>query len=638
MSSSFQSQGPTLLPQIFSPGQSPHATVFWDTSLGPVTNDRIQKLGNFGSRMGAIAGLFDEQTQSFMLLDGYHRGMDVTSIWPLEPDNWTPRLHDELGHGRDNTWDLRLSADHTNPQSSRSTRNTFVIDQETQQQWGQLGDIFRVIEKGTDVDDKELFYTDAGFLEIFSAAQDPKGGSVQLPTIVGNPKRGAVALDISRNLGYVCDTGDYAQLSHIMVLLTPPKSDVATPSGGGDPNRPDVATPPTNSNRPPVASVDPNDPNWRPPDNRRPGEIGGSGNNFQVVGGVINVNGNPIASQPQPSSTPAQDNSNPTRPKTENELGLRLDTGWLVDKQGKVARFTDEQPPSGADQGEGDIKLCTIFVLDNDAEPDDKLDTRTDDKSNHEQLPKPVKKKKFAAWVKIPKPGSCECHHYDHSYHHNPPDDPSGSSSMSGTPTSGGGGSGSGEGEGTPPGGATSPDGSNDVPTVDDAYQHPDGTPIGPSESSGVYDNPSMQTQHGWAPPRSPGYAIRGNIYPSDAGAGWNPVGSFVATKAKRYRNVIVELIVAFSDDIATNQKIELNVLVGPHKGGSGPSTFYRQAFVFKAGYLADPKEYKLRFFFNGFDADEQIFTVLLERRNDTTAGTNSSAELCLIRESLLSN
>lgn len=640
MSSSFESQGPTLLPQLLWPGQSPHVTVFWDTSMGPATNDPIQKLGNFGSRLGAIAGLFDEKTQSFTLLDGYHKGEDVTSLWPLAPDNWTPRLHDELGHGKDNTWDLRLSVDHTNPDSSRATRNTFLIDQETQQQWGELGDIFRIIEKGSDVDDKELHYTDAGFLEIFSAAQDPKGGSLQLPTIVGNSKRGAVALDISRNLGYVCDTGDYAQLAHIMVLLTPPKSDVATPSGGGDPDRPDVETPATNSNRPPVASVDPNDPSWTPPNNRRPGEIGGSGNNFQVVGGVVNVDGSPIASQPQPTSTPAADNSNPTRPKTENELGLRLDTGWLVDKLGKVARFTDEQPPSAADQGDGDIKLCTIFVLDNDAEPDDKLDTRTDDNSNHEQLPKPVKKKKFAAWVKVPKPGNSECHHYDYSYHHPPPgssSSSSGGSSGSSVATPGGG---SGTGSPTPEGPDESPDPKPGVPTVDRAYQNPDGSPIPDDAPSDWNSQPSMQTQAGWAPPRSPGYGMRGNILPSDFADGWNPVGSVMATKASRYPNVTVQLVFALAEPLAAGEVIELNVIIGQHAGGEGPTDFYRQAFVIRdgTGYSIDPAEYEVRFYFAGFDPDESMFTVLTERRNDTTHGTNSDAEVAILRTTILSD
>lgn len=636
MSSFVESQGPTLLPQMFFPGQSPHVTVFWDTSLGPVTNDPIQKLGNFGSRMGAIAGLFDDKSQSFTLLDGYHKGLDVTSFWPLNPDNWTPRLHDELGHGKDSTWDVRLSADHTNKDSSRETRNTFITDQETQQQWGELGDIFRVIQKGTDVDDKELFYTDSAFLEIFSPAQDPRGGGNGLPLIQGNKKRGAVGVDISRNLGMVCDKSDFGAFSHVMVFLKPQKPPVATP-GGGNP----VETPGANSNeRPPVASVDPNDPSFQPPSNNRPGELGGSGNKFQVVGGVINVNGSPIHSQPPPPPPPpADDDSNPTRPKKENELGLRLDTGWLVDKLGKVARFTDEQPPSGADQGDGDIKLCTIFVLDSDASPDDKLDTLVDDNSNHKKIPKPVKKKKFAAWVKVPKPGNCECHHYDYSYHHPPPGSSPTSSGAASVSTPGGGG-GSGTGSSTPEGPDESPDPKPGTPTVDRAYQNPDGSPIPDDAPSEWNSQPSMQTQAGWAPPRSPGYSMRGNILPSDFNAGWNPVGSVMATKAARYPGVTVQLLVALAQEMEPGDVIEINVILGQHASREGPSAFYRQAFVFRAedGWDIDPREYEIRFYFAGFAPEESLFTVLTERRNDTTHGTNSDAELSIMRTSILSD
>jgi hypothetical protein len=175
------------------------------------------------------------------------------------------------------------------------------------------------------------------------------------------------------------------------------------------------------------------------------------------------------------------------------------------------------------------------------------------------------------------------------------------------------------------------------VPTVDDAYQHPDGTPIGPSEASDTYDNPSMQAQHGWAPPRSPGYQIRGNIYPNDHGENWNPVGSVMATKAKGYRGIDVLLVVAFSEDIATDEGIELNVIAQPHENGAGPSTSYRQAFIFNDSYVADPTEYKLRIKFRGFAREEQLFTILIERRNDSDQVTNSTAELCVIRTSVIS-
>jgi hypothetical protein len=425
-----------------------------------------------------------------------------------------------------------------------------------------------------------------------------------------------------------------------------------------DPNRPDV---PTVDDREPerptiqdVPTVDPRFANPAPSVSSNPSGFGWGGGDETVSSNPTNLarEANPAAGAdtvsqlfpPQDPGAPEEEEEPPpqqgNRARTQNELGLRLDTGWLVNKSGKVARFTDEQPPSAADEGDGDIKLCTIFVMDTEAPPDDGLDTLEDDNSNHAKLPKPVPKKKFAAWVKVPKPGSCECHHYDYSWHNPPPESSSSGGSSSGAPgvPTPGGGTNSGNGTTTPDGPTESPEERPGVPTVDDAYQNPDGSPIPDDEPSDRINQPSRQAQHGFAPPRSPGYAIRGNILPNHDGA--NPVGSFVATKANRYRNVIVQLVCAFSDDLPAGEVVELNVIVGAHAGKQGPSTFYRQAFVFDGdnGWEADPKEYSLKFSFNGFAPDEQIFTVLIERRNDTTKGTNSDVELCIIRSSLLSN
>jgi hypothetical protein len=130
---------------------------------------------------------------------------------------------------------------------------------------------------------------------------------------------------------------------------------------------------------------------------------------------------------------------------------------------------------------------------------------------------------------------------------------------------------------------------------------------------------------------------MRGNIYPNDKGQNWNPVGSLVATKAKGYRGIDVLLVVAFSADIPTGEIIELNVIVQPHENGAGPSASYRQAFIFTDAYEADPTEYKLRVKFRGFAREEHMFTVLLERRNDTNQGTNAMSELCILRASVIS-
>ncbi len=337
---------------------------------------------------------------------------------------------------------------------------------------------------------------------------------------------------------------------------------------------------------------------------------------------------------------PAASATGQTRPDQEDELVIRGDAKFKFG-QSKIGRLQlkDFKP----DEDDGDPKLVHFPILLKKAPNDDKLDNGQDTNSNHKNIPKDANCQDMYGAVLIKKPGTCEPHHYDHSYHHPPPGSSS-SSSSSGTPTSGasgagtsgGGGSGSGTGSKPPTGGTSGPKGPG-VPTVDDAYQHPDGTPIGPSEASDTYDNPSMQAQHGWAPPRSPGYQMRGNIYPNDKGENWNPVGSLVATKAKGYTGIDILLVCAFSADIPASEIIELNVIVQPHEDGAGPSTSYRQAFLFTDAYEADPTEYKLRIKFRGFAKEEELFTVLLERRNDTNQGTNAMAELCILRASVIS-
>ncbi len=657
-------------------GQSVDALVLWDLSGGAVLNERDLKLGNQLGQRGVAVGLYDPLLAAWMLADGDHGGADFTSNVMLEPDNWNLRLHSQGGKGRDNVWAHRLIADHSNPAQTRANRSSHVIDQEMAQEWAGLDDIFRIVEKQTAVDDPELHYTMAGFLAMVTGASDPKsmGRAVSIVAQGGKATRGALSIDISRNLGFASDKTNFGQFSHAMVFLKVKPPDVATED---NPDRPDVPTPGGGSQPPPdVPSVDPryrdtvssNPTNQgmesNPAANETPtvsqlpnhSQAGDSnpasaissgstvGGNFQVVNGQLIVNGQGADSIPAEDDE-AQEDQAPqvgNRSRQENELGLRLDVGFLVDKAGKVGRIPNDQPASPAGESDGDIKLVRIFVSEEDGSPDDGLDTLEDSNSNHEKLPKPVPKKKIQGWVKIPKPGCQDGPRYDYSWHNPPPSSSSGSrssSSMSGVATPGGGG-GSGAGMGTPPGGAPSPAGDNSVPTIDDAYQHPDGSPIGPDESSGVYSNPSMQVQNGWAPPRSPGFMMRGNIFRSDFGDSWNPVGSMMITKAAKHRDVIVEAVCAFSDDLAVDEVIELNAIVMPHLDGRGPSAYYRQAFVFSGdkGYVADPVEYKLRFYFRGFPEEEAIFTVLLERRNDTTAGTNSPAELCVIRSSLISD
>lgn len=652
-------------------GQTVDALVLWDLSGGPVLNERALKLGNQLGQRGVAVAAYDPLLAAWCLADGDHGGAPFTSNVMLEPDNHNLRLHSQGGKGRDNVWALRMIADHSNPAQTRANRSTHVIDQEMAQEWAGLDDIFRVVEKQTAVDDPELHYTMAGFLAMVTGASDPKamGRAVTMASQGGKATRGALSIDISRNLGFASDKTNFGQFSHAMVFLKVKPPDVPTED---NPERPDVPTPGGGTQPPPgVPSVDPryqdtvssNPRNQglesNPAANTTPtvsllprhSQAGDSnpasaiaagstvGGNFQVVNGRLIVNGQGVDSVPAEDDEGAVEDQTPqvgNRSKQENELGLRFDVGFLVDKAGRVARFSDDQPATPAEEGDGDIRLVQLFVSKIDASPDDGLDTLEDSNSNHEKLPKPVAKKKVQGWVKVPKPGSCECHHYDYSWHNPPPESSSSggsSSSGSGVATPGGGG-GSGTGTTTPPGPTKSPNpDDNRVPTIDN-FIPPDGLQD-PSPST---SSPSMQVQAGFAPPRSPGFTMRGNIFPQLDGV--NPVASMVATKAATYRNVILQIVLAFSDDLVPGELIELNVVLGAHEGGAGPSTFYRQCLVFNGddGYVSDPTEYVARFYFDGFDPSEQIFTVLIERRNDTEKGVNSSAELCTIRTSLLSD
>jgi hypothetical protein len=625
------SSGASILPQLLHPGQTPHAIILWDTSDSPATNDRYDKLGNGGGQLGAAVGLFDEDSLSFGLVDGYHGGQEVTSLLPFEPDNWNPRFHDGAG-GRDSVWSLRNICDHTNDSGSQTNRSTHWIDQELSQVWALSNDLMWVVPSKSKVSDETLHYTAAGFLEILSGAKDSKGGGAEAVAIKGGTTRGALALSVARNTGHVADSSRYAHLNHCLVFLKP-----ATKKAPPPPSRDVVSEGQTDLNNRLHGglSADPVRSQIRAPN--APGQV----RNFQIRNGQqISSSGQDFTSQTAPPEAP-EAGAPEGEGQQESELGLRLDTGWLCDKAGaKVARFTDEQPPSGPKSSGDEVKLVTFFVMDAVTSPDDKLDNDEDDNSNHKKLPKTVKKKKFAGWVKVPKPGS-ENPTYDYSYHSPPP----GSSSSSSSSSSGGGSSsddgsddGSGQGSTTPEAPYENPETPDPVPSVDDAYTNPDGTPANPDPPSTGYDTPSKQVQHGFAPPRSPGYSMRGNILPKIVGA--NPVGSWIGTKAADYRNVIVELIVAFSDDLLPNQVIELNVIVGAHAGKAGPSTFYRRAFVFNGnnGWVADPREYKIRLPFTGFTLPEQMFTILVERRNDTDKGTNSNAELCILRSTLLSD
>ena len=159
--------------------------------------------------------------------------------------------------------------------------------------------------------------------------------------------RGALALCVHRNKGHATDGGSVGALSHI-VTFEIPQTNVATEGGGAS---------------------------------KRPGG---------------------------PGQTQVQEDRDPRKataqPSKKDELLLRADSG-ICFGPGKVGRWMDE-PDGNPEKGPAsdERRLVTLF-LDTPAPPDDKLDTATDENSNHEKLPKSVGKNVIHGVVRIPKPG-----------------------------------------------------------------------------------------------------------------------------------------------------------------------------------------------------------------------------------------
>lgn len=206
----------------------------------------------------------------------------------------------------------------------------------------------------------------------------------------------------------------------------------------------------------------------------------GSGNNFD---GSESGNNTKVDDGPGQTTTDKKKDGNPGRTQTDPkekmavEWGMRADCG-IEYAPGKIGRLVDE--PMAATDGDGEPRIVRLYVSPQDASPDDKLDTETDDSSNHKALPKRVKKKIIRGWVRVPKSSPpYPPPHYDYSYHGTPPnkENKSGSSGgSSGTPTGG---------ASTPGGTAKSPGGTGGVtgggvPKPDDGPS----SPTGPGDSS----------------------------------------------------------------------------------------------------------------------------------------------------------
>lgn len=102
--------------------------LLWDMSGDARDNsDRVKKLGHFdGTKANAVLAYEADKARN-ILSDGFQN--DLCAAAPLEPDNWTPRLHEQRGHGNDVVWALRMIVDHKNPDSQRLHRSTMLVDQ-----------------------------------------------------------------------------------------------------------------------------------------------------------------------------------------------------------------------------------------------------------------------------------------------------------------------------------------------------------------------------------------------------------------------------------------------------------------------------------------------------------------------------
>lgn len=181
--------------------------VFWDLSAAPADNsnrpDKIGK-GETDTTRGIALNGFSRSTLRAQFADGF-KGEPYVSTRNLEPDNFILRLHNPLGQGRDNVWALRLIADHQHKHGEREHRSTMVIDQCTTQNWAWSADLMRVLRRRSDLTHEELHLTAAGFLP---GVYDPTRA------VAGIPKRGTLAMNVSRQAGFFSDGKSVAQYHH----------------------------------------------------------------------------------------------------------------------------------------------------------------------------------------------------------------------------------------------------------------------------------------------------------------------------------------------------------------------------------------------------------------------------------------
>src|SRR3990167_7718967 len=182
----------------------------WDLTYLPLTNDREKKAGSGTGQLGGAIHYFDPDTNLTSAVDGVSNldahlsPIPFTAERLVEPDNFLLRFHTDRGHFKDGMWALRMIADHTNAAAERTMRSTHVIDQEGAQAWGALSDLFWITDKVATNSHEELNINGAGFLAQLYG----------FPHSVN--RRGALALNVARNAGFVTDGTFIGPLAHIL--------------------------------------------------------------------------------------------------------------------------------------------------------------------------------------------------------------------------------------------------------------------------------------------------------------------------------------------------------------------------------------------------------------------------------------
>lgn len=196
--------------QVYNP--LVEAVNLWDISEKPTTNDRIKKLGAQLPGLAQAVAKFDDDSFGADFAEGLGTDKEASKIasrrfW--EPDNFVLRLHEEKGRGKDSVWALRLITDHANFAKTRACRSTMVTDQDETQGWAWLSDMTWLVDLGTSVQDDELAFNGAGFLEQLYGQK------------VATKSRSALAVNMAGNAGFVTQGSMIGQLHHALVLVSP---------------------------------------------------------------------------------------------------------------------------------------------------------------------------------------------------------------------------------------------------------------------------------------------------------------------------------------------------------------------------------------------------------------------------------